>query len=911
MRVEKTIKNIKIAMLYQITILLIAFIDRKLFLSVLGVNYLGLHGLFGNIITMLSLAELGVGTAIIYNLYKPLEEQDKEEVAALMQLYKKVYYVIGLVIGVIGVMLMFFLPILIKEPMQNMTYVRGVYLVFLAGTVLTYLTGYKRAILYADQKNYILLLGDMMGNTVGVLAKVITLLTLKNYMAYVVVHSTFKVLPNIWAGYQVNRRYPYINKLKTVLPLEKLQKVKENIKDLFIHKISHFVVTSTDSLIISSFIGISAVGYMANYNMIIGALMGFVAQGVEALQASMGNLVVSRSEEKVEEVYDRLTFVSFWIGSLCAVALVSLVQPFVELWLGADYFLQNGIVMVMIINFFLWILTRPLWQMMSVAGLFKEDKINAIVEMIVNLIFSLMLVQRLGLIGVLIGTTISYLVAWMMKSHLLYRKFFKKPSTHYYGKIIIYSLITVLEVILVYTITAKISIPNPYISFGTQIIICAILPNVINYILFSKTKDLRYFEKLIKGVMMNLLKKIKTDKMIQLAQKTVFVLVAILIFALPIDTMRIPMGTTIGKLAAVAIFMVTGLYIAYIMVIPGVIEARAKKALGTYFIGAILLALYSLLSKGMVALKPTMMMVLILNTGIAFAYIDYSRIGKWIYLLDIGILSYLVMIISDYIQLGEKPATYEFLFTNPNYLGLLSVLMIFICLINYSLTDKKRYLTYPVPLIWLAQLSNSRTAILALVAAGIVYLFWKVVTRNKIAYYGFFTLMLSGIVGITMFYPIANTLPVFEKINNSILEKTGKDLFSGRQKQWVESVELIQERPIKGYGMEATLEDLTEGDLNTHNVYLQLLLQGGILLLGLFIVLITWMWVKLYSIANSAMARSSASTLVGILVIGTFELTLLGQSISFGIIQWFIIGAGLSLAIYKSNKTKEKLQELK
>lgn len=905
MRVEKTIKNIKVAMLYQLTILLIGFIDRKLFLSVLGVNYLGFHGLFGNIITMLSLAELGVGTAIIYNLYKPLEDENKEEVAALMQLYKKVYYVIGAAIGVIGIILMFFLPTLIKEPMQNMTYVRGIYLVFLAGTVLTYLTGYKRAVLYADQKNYILLLGDMAGNTIGVIAKIITLLTLKNYMAYVVVHAGFKVLPNIWASYQVNKLYPYINKLRVELPVEKLKNIKENIKDLFIHKISHFVVTSTDSLIISSFIGISIVGYLANYNMIIGALMGFVAQGVEALQASMGNLIVSRSKEKVEEVYDRLTFASFWIGSFCAVALVCLVQPFIKLWLGPEYFLENSVVLIIIVNFFLWILTRPLWQMMTVAGLFKEDKINALVEIVVNLVVSLVLVHKLGLVGVLLGTMISYIVAWIMKSRLLYRRFFKKSYRYYYGKIIIYGLITVVEVLITYGICKKISVGNYYIRFILQAMTCLVIPNVINIILFIKANEFKYFERLIKGVMMQMIEKLREEELFDRIQKMLFVIMAVLLFVLPIELTRIPYGPTIGKIVVRTVFASSGLYIVYLLLIGDFTSRKSKKRIWIYILLALTLTITSFTTGGIVATKTTLKSIFVFNTFIAFLYIDYSKMGKRFYILDVGFVTYIIFIIVYYFVLRNDPSAHGIFFRNPNTLGLVLALVTFICLLLYSITNSKRYLIYTIPFMWIVILSKSRTSMLALGAAAVTYVLWRLLTKYKRIYYGYFALIITMIIIVTVCYPLLNEIGLLEEANQKIIEYTGKRLLTGREIIWLESISLIIKKPLIGYGMGATLEELTGGTLTAHNVYLQLLLQGGILLLTPFIMYIGWIWKNMWKVRNNAIVQAGASCLVGILVVGTFELSLFDQLIPVGIIQWFIIGLGLSPAVYNNRITKE------
>ena len=909
MRVEKTIKNIKVAMIYQITILLFTFIDKKIFLTTLGIEHAGLHGLFTNMISMLSLAELGVGIAIIYNLYKPLEEEKQEEISALMRFYKATYYKIGIAIGIIGSILALFLPLLINEPVYDMGYIRGIYFIFLIGTVFTYFTGYKRSLLYADQKNYLLLIGDMTANTMGVFLKLWILLVAKNYPAYVLVHVLFKVAPNIWASYQVDRLYPYIKQFNTKLSREKLEQIKANVKDLFIHKMSNFVMMATDNLIISSFIGLNAVGLVASYNMIAAALMGFIGQAIEGIQASMGNLVASESKERVKDVFDKITFASFWIASFCAVSLVCLVQPFIQLWLGKDFLLPNHLVALIILNLFLWIITRPLWQMMTVTGLFKEEKINSVVEIVVKLGVSILLVQRIGMAGVFIGTTITYFVAWIMKSYFLYRKFFKRSFLEAYVKLGVYLLVAGGQVVFAYGISRAIPVANDYLRFMVQMMVCLIVPNLINYALFFRTKNFTYFKSLIGDILMKIRDQLGEEKNQLKIQKILFVTVAVLIFLLPLERTLEPKWHIVGKLAAVGIFGLTNLYIVNLLLVANTISEKAKRIIWIYAAAAIGLTAISLFRGGIPGAKAAIMMVLMLNVGLAMAYVDYGKMGKWIYVLEFGVLAYIVTMVSHYTMLEKKPKAYLFIFNNPNYLGLICVLLIFICLVAYGLTKGKRYFIYLSILAWISNLTQSRTAILALLVTGVVYLVWKIIIKHKWLYYTFFAGVMGGIITVTMFYPVANTLPSFNEINERIVEKTGKDIFTGRQEQWTQSVDLIKEKPMSGYGMEATLENLTESELSTHNIYLQLLLQGGLLLLSLCIGLVTWLWKRLHNVADSKITQVGASVLVGILVIGIFELTLLGQSISFGILQWFTIGLGSSLALRVNNDT-QYLEEL-
>lgn len=907
MRVEKTIKNIKIAMLYQLTILLFTFIDKKVFLSILGIEHAGLHGLFTNMIAMLSLAELGVGIAIIYNLYKPLERQDKEEVSALMKFYKSTYYKIGIAIGVIGSVLAIALPLFINNPTYGMGYIRGIYFIFLMGTVFTYFTGYKRSLLYADQKNYLLLIGDMSANTIGVFLKLWILLKTQNYAAYVLVHVIFKVAPNIWASYKVDQLYPYLKQIKTTLPKEKLKKIKSNVKNLFIHKMSNFVMMATDNLIISSFIGLNAVGLVASYNMIVAALTGFIGQAIEGIQASMGNLVAAESKEKVKNVFDKLTFGCFWIASFCAVSLVCLVQPFIKIWLGTDFLLPNNIVMVIILNLFLWIITRPLWQMMTVTGLFKEEKLNSVVEIIAKLVISIWLVQKIGIIGVFMGTTVTYIIAWLMKSYFLYTRFFKRSFWEAYVKLVLYLVIAGAEVIAAYKISRMIPVGNEYLRFMMQMIVCVMVPNMVNYALFFRTKEFSYFRKLVGDMVMKVLEKLGEEKNKLIIQSIVFDIVAILMFFLPLERTLDPGWRIFGKVPALVIMGMTNVYIIYLLLVPDVITQKAKKIIWIYAGCALGVTVISLFRGGMVGAKAAVIMVLMLNVGLAMAHVDYRKLGRRIYLLDIGILVYIGTIARHYIKLEAKQASYYFIYDNPNYLGLIGILIIFMCLLAYGISREERYFIYPMAFIPIINLSKGRASMLALTVALIVFILWKIISKYKAGYYAFFALVIGGLMIVTLAYPVIDSLAESKGWDQEKIQTIGSKLYSNRETLWVESIEISKEKPILGHGIGTTLESVTqtEKDLSTHNIYVQIFLESGIVGVLLFLTFLGWVWKTFYKATNNGLTRAGVSALIGILMIGIYELTLLGQSISLGIIQWLIIGVALSPALYKYSDTKD------
>lgn len=506
MRIKNSIINGLMGVGYQFLLLILNFISRKIFLDCLGIEYLGLNGLFTNILVMLSLAELGVGTAINYNLYKPLADDNKKEVAALMNLYKVMYRWIAGCIALVGFILMFFIQYIIKEVSFNLSYIRVIYLLFLTNTVASYLVAYKRSLLYADQKNYIIVKWDMLSSIVGTIAKIISLLATKNYIIFLILQIVFSILPNVLAAKIVNKRYPYIVNAKIKLKGDKLNKVVSDIKNLFIHKLANFIVHSTDNLIISSFIGINTVGLFSNYKLIIGTLNGFIGQAFSGVQASLGNLITVEDKKRIVDIFKRLNFLTFWISSFCAVSLYILIHDFISLWLGEVYLLRGGSIEIVIFNMILMLLATPLWQLMTVSGLFKQDKLNATIEMILNLILSLILVNTIGLPGVFLGTTLSYIVAWVLKTQTIFKYYLNESAREYCTRELLYIGIIGLEVWLVFFIIQQLDIINIHVLFVVKMCICVLIPNIINVILFRNTDDFKYFKNILIRIIKNVIK---------------------------------------------------------------------------------------------------------------------------------------------------------------------------------------------------------------------------------------------------------------------------------------------------------------------------------------------------------------------------------------------------------------------
>jgi len=500
MRTQIVLKNSYWGIISQLVILLIGFISRKIFLDTLGPSYLGLNGLFSNIISLLSLAELGISSAIIYYLYKPLLEKNQEEITQLMNFYKSSYRIIASIIATLGLLFLPFIEIIVKDSPFTLIYLNLIFLLFLVEAVTSYFFSYKRSIIFADQKNYIIIKYDTLFRVLTEIINIIVLIHTQNFIFYLIIRILVKLINNYVIAVIADEKYPYINN-KEKLDKHKKRNIFKNIKYIMINKLSWTITSSTDNIIISSFINLNTVGLMANYNMIILAVQNLVLQILNSSQASVGDLLVKDSKANILMILNRMTFFSFFVGSFCGVSLYVLINPFITLWIGSNYLLNEYIVGILVLNFFLLLLRTPLWQMIGASGLFKQDKDIAILGTVINLLISLILVKVIGLFGVLLGTLISLIIQIALKIPLFFKCFLKIKFFNYFFTSLAFILLFIVEAGITSYISSKVLISNDFISLSINIILCIIIPNLINIMLFKKNIHFTFFLALIKGIL--------------------------------------------------------------------------------------------------------------------------------------------------------------------------------------------------------------------------------------------------------------------------------------------------------------------------------------------------------------------------------------------------------------------------
>ena len=506
MRTKNSIKNLIFALLGQAFGLIISFIARIIFVKILTDEYLGLNSLFTNILTMLSLVELGIGSAIVYSLYKPLAINDKEKVKSLMQLYKKAYLTIGIIILFLGIITLPFYRYLINE-VPNIKNLDLIYFLFVLNTSVSYFYSYKRSLIISDQKRYIATIYRYSFYFLLNVVQIIILLFTKNYLLFLIMQVIFTWLENIFVSRKADKMYPYL-KDKAVKKLEtkELYKIKQNISAMLFHKIGGVVINATDNILIAKFVGLISVGLYSNYYLIINALEIIIIQFFNAIVASVGNLGAVKKSDAVKETFDITLFLNFIIFGISSICLITLFNPFIKLWLGKEYLFDFSIVVVIVICFYLKGIRKTFLTYKDALGFFKEDKYKPIIESIINLVSSIILVKYFGLIGIFLGTIISTLTTSLwIEPYVLYKNYFKISLKDYFVRLFKYLGVTIISYLIVYILCNLINI-SAIVDLILKLIICIVVPIILYVICFRKTNEFKSITSIFGNLRKDLIK---------------------------------------------------------------------------------------------------------------------------------------------------------------------------------------------------------------------------------------------------------------------------------------------------------------------------------------------------------------------------------------------------------------------
>jgi len=497
-RTDNSVKNIGYAVVGKVINLVVQFVLRTIFIKTLTVEYLGINGLFSNILSLLSLAELGVGASITYSLYRPIAKKDERQIAILMRLYKRAYIAIGCLVLVIGTFLTPLLPFFYKE-IPDVNHLRIIYLLFVVNSGISYFYAYKSSFIIANQKNYIVTNNTYLMQFFCTAIQAVLLILFHNYIVYLMLQVVFTFLTNIRLSLIANKAFPVLKRrTEDKLDTKTKNTIISNIKALLYHRIGAIVVFSTDNILLSKLFGVAVVGLYSNYSLIVTSLEGLVNQVFIAITASIGNLGTEENLKHKEDVYNKILFLNFWIYSFCSVALAVLINPFIQLWVGANYLMPDACVVFIVVNFFIKGMRQTNMTFNQAFGLVPRYKYMPIPECVINLFASIIIAKYVGSAGIFIGTTVStVLTSLWIETRVIYKYGFSSSPKPFVWKYILYWTITIIEYGICQLIVSHIFI-NGMIGLIIKALLVFIIGNLVIAGMTFYLPEFKYTLRLIK-----------------------------------------------------------------------------------------------------------------------------------------------------------------------------------------------------------------------------------------------------------------------------------------------------------------------------------------------------------------------------------------------------------------------------
>lgn len=464
------------------------FIMRTVMLHTIGIGYLGLNGLFTSVLQLLSISELGISGAIVYSMYEPVAKDDRKKLCALLRLYRILYGAIGLAVFALGMAMLPFLPKLISSEVPPDINIYTLYLMYLVSTALSYsVFSYRCSLLEAHQHNFVVNKINLITMTLQFFLQILFLLIFKNYYIYILTQFAVQIVNQIAVYLAAKKRYPGLRP-EGKIDRELTKSIFHKVKGLFIGKIGGIILTSGDTIIISMFLGLTALAIYQNYFFIVTAIVGFISAITSGSMAGIGNSLITETLDWNYRSFRRFTFLMSWIVCVCTNCFLVLFQPFMKLWMGADKMLPMSMVIWFCLYFFLNEYTVLFNTYKESAGLWHEDRFRPLATALANLLLNLLLVKRFALYGIIASTVLSLLcigTPWLLHnlSHLLFRR----SMSDFWRELAGYCAVTLASCVLSYLLTGCFRVDGvaALILYG---IVAVCVPTGMYLILFRKNE---------------------------------------------------------------------------------------------------------------------------------------------------------------------------------------------------------------------------------------------------------------------------------------------------------------------------------------------------------------------------------------------------------------------------------------
>ncbi len=497
MRSKKAIVNTLAGGLGTLLVGLLQFVGRVVFIRFLSDEYLGISSLFTNILSILSLTELGLSTAVCFRLYQPLSGGDSETIKAVMHYFRRAYFVIGWVVIGLGAALLPLLPHLMTGT-TGLVDVRVVYLLYVLQSAFSYwFWGYKAILLQADQKLYIVRFYHVIANLIVTALQLLSLMLFRDFLIYSAIGLLSAVLVNLFSAREVDRRYPYL-KEKSCRRLDKEEKKSlfQDVSGMSLFKINTTIVNSTDNIVISAFINVKTVALYGNYQIIISGISQVAMQLFGGVTATVGNYYAEDTKEHNELVFRCIQLLCYWVYTFLGIGLLLFLNPVIQLCFGESRVFSPELVFLQVFYFVMNGFQRTSFIYRDACGLFWKGKARPVATAALNIVISIVLVHYIGLAGVIAGTIISWLLTtWWYDPCLIYRQAFSMPPRTYFAG---YAKAVLLSALLG-AFCIVISNMIPFGGIGALLIdmlLCMSIPNLGYYLVYRRSEEFGFLKKL-------------------------------------------------------------------------------------------------------------------------------------------------------------------------------------------------------------------------------------------------------------------------------------------------------------------------------------------------------------------------------------------------------------------------------
>ena len=492
-RVHKSLLNAKVNLLFYFLSLFFSFFSRKIFLDCLGADFIGLTGTLGNILGYLNLAELGVGSAISFFLFKPIQSNNRNEINEIISVFGYLYRKIGQFILIGGLIVSLFFPFIFKNTELGMGIIYFSFFSFLGSSLIGYFINYRQILLTADQKNYLVTVYFLSANLLKIALQIFLAYTYRNLYIWVAVEFFFGIIGCIVLNWKINKEYPWLksNVQNGKELLKKYPTILTNTKQVFIHKIKDFLLSKSDELFIFAFVSLKMVAYYGNYLIVITKLSQLFSYALDGVGAGVGNLVAEGDKKNMMKVFWELMAIRHFIAGVLVTSLYFLLEPFISLWLGPQYIMDRTILILLLIYIYM-MQSRGVVDMFNHAHGLYADTWSAWAELILNVGITLIAGYFYGIIGILLGKIVSvFLIVVFWKPYYLFSSGFKLPISVYWKGTIRYYLIFGISFMAICLLN-RFNIINPssnwLLLIGYSCIVCGcyLIINIILLYTFAK-----------------------------------------------------------------------------------------------------------------------------------------------------------------------------------------------------------------------------------------------------------------------------------------------------------------------------------------------------------------------------------------------------------------------------------------